>query len=69
MKRFKLYFYKGPILIEDNCFRESWRAETVAINKNDAYNRFIMKCRREALDFIDPNIKITLPGQLSEVTA
>lgn len=66
MKR-KLFSYRGPVLVDDNCIKKSWSAETQAISKNDAYNKFVMKCRYSALDFVDKNVKVTLPGQLIEV--
>lgn len=64
---FKLFIYKGPIMVNDNCVKESWTAETSATNKSDAYNRFVMKCRYSMLDFLDRNVKVTLPGRLIEV--
>lgn len=65
--KFKLFAYKGPIMVEDNCVNECWTAETNALNKDDAYNRFIMKCRYSAFDYLDRGVKITLPGRLMEV--
>lgn len=66
MKDFKLYFYRGPVMINDNCVKNSWKAETMALDKRDAYNKFVMKCRYLAVGFLEGNAKITLPGQLSE---
>ena len=67
VKDFKLFTYKGPIMVDDNCINESWCAETQAFSKHDAYNNFVMKCRYSTLDFLDKNVKITLPGRLIEV--
>lgn len=63
----KRFVYKGPIMVEDDCVNECWTAETNALDEKDAYNRFIMKCRHSAFDFLDMRIKITLPGKLMEV--
>lgn len=66
-KDFKLFAYKGPIMVEDNCVQEVWNADTMAFDKRDAYNKLVMMCRHSALDFIDRSIKISLPGRLTEV--
>ena len=64
---FKLYSYKGPVMIDDNCVNKSWRGETSAYNKRDAYNRLTMRCRHDITDFFGEDVKVTLPGQLIEV--
>lgn len=63
----KLYSYKGPIMVNDNCINNSYELKTSAFNKRDAYNRMIMRIRNFLLDDIDMNAKVTLPGRLSEV--
>lgn len=63
----KLYRYKGPVLIDGNCVTESWLVDTSAFDKDDAYNRLVMKYRHAGLDDVDPNAFVVLPGQLIEV--
>lgn len=62
-----LYSYKGPVMVDDNCLKNSWSSETIARNKTEAYNNFVMKCKRTLEDVYGMNIKVTLPGRLNEV--
>ena len=65
--KIKLFSYKGPVMVNDNCIDNSWSVETSAFDRRDAYNRLVMKVRNIMIDSLDMNAKITLPGRLVEV--
>lgn len=68
MKR-KLFVYKGPIMVDDNCVKTDWSRDVSALDKKDAYNNFVMiaKYFLEEVADIPMNSKVTLPGSLIEV--
>lgn len=64
---YKLFVYKGPVMVDDNCINETWEAETMAVDRTDAYSRLVMKNRHSNILEIDSDSKVTLPGRLIEV--
>lgn len=58
----KRYFYKGPVMLFDNCIERSWSADTWAVSETKARSNLIYRYKKDR--DLDRRSKISLPGKL-----
>lgn len=61
----KRYFYKGPVMLFDNCIERAWSAETWAVSETKARNNLVYRYKKD--NDLATKAKISLPGKLSVV--